>query len=215
MGDDHDRIFSDEEKDILQEIMNIAFGSASADLGEVIDIYVELSAPNIQVLDIGDLPHYLLDRMNFHQTETSIVAQNFWGDFKGSGILVLPGKAGRNLLTVLEDDEFDDADGQPVAGQEKEVLMEVGNILIGACVGKVCELLETFVTYTPPLVIHDNSDEYGSFVKSFDPSQTAIIMETLFKFQNVDINGLMLIFTSQEAIEWLRKALHDFMESYE
>jgi chemotaxis protein CheC len=206
--------FSDEEKEILQEIMNIAFGNATADLAELIDIYVELNAPSIQVLGIGDLPDYLIRRMKLH-TETSIVAQNFWGDFKGSGILVLPNRSGRSLIAILDDDEMNDFSMKPVAGQEKEVLMEVGNILIGACVGKVCELLNTFVTYTPPQVILRNSDEYSAFIESFDPSQTAIIMETVFRFQKIDINGLLLLITNQEAIEWLQKALHHFMEPYE
>jgi chemotaxis protein CheC len=214
MSIDPGHIFADEEKDILQEIMNIAFGNATAELGEVIDIYVELSAPSIQVLDIGEIPDYLTDRMKLH-TETSIVAQNFWGDFKGYSILVLPNRAGRSLISILEDDEADEPELRPIAGQEKEVLMEVGNILIGACVGKVCELLNTFVTYTPPQVIHENSDEYSDFTRSFDPSQRAILMETIFKFKKVDINGLLLIITNQEAIEWLRKALHSFMELYE
>lgn len=206
--------FSEEEKEILQEIMNIAFGNATADLAEVIDIYVELNAPSIQVLGIGDIPDYLIKRMNFH-TETSIVAQNFWGDFKGSGILLLPNRSGRSLIAILDDDEINDFNMKPIAGQEKEVLMEVGNILIGACVGKVCELLNTFVTYTPPQIIHQNSDGYSAFIESFDPSQTAIIMETIFRFQKIDINGLLLLITNQEAIEWLQKALHDFMEPYE
>jgi len=206
--------FSQEEKEILQEIMNIAFGNATADLAEVIDIYVELNTPSIQLLGIGDLPDYLINRMNLH-TETSIVAQNFWGDFKGSGILVLPNRSGRSLIAILDDAELNDFEVKPIAGQEKEVLMEVGNILIGACVGKVCELLNTFVTYTPPQVIHHNSDEYSAFVMSFDPAQTAIIMETVFRFQKIDINGLLLIITNQEAIEWLQKALHNFMEPYE
>ncbi|QTA86912.1 CheC domain-containing protein [Desulfonema magnum] len=214
MNTDSSHIFSDEEKDILQEIMNIAFGNATADLGEVIDIYVELSAPSIQILGIGDIPDYLTDRMKLHP-ETSIVAQNFWGDFKGYGILVLPNRTGRSLIAILDDGEPNDFEMKPIAGQEREVLMEVGNILIGACVGKVCELLNTFVTYTPPQVIHENSNEYSSFVDSFDPSQTAILMETVFRFKAIDINGLLLVITSQEAIEWLRKALYEFMEPYE
>ena len=36
-------VVSDEEKDILEEVMNIGFGNATADLAEVIDIYVKLS----------------------------------------------------------------------------------------------------------------------------------------------------------------------------
>ena len=52
-------IFSDEERDILQEVMNIAFGKASAELAEVIDIYVVLSVPNIKPLKTAEVPQYI------------------------------------------------------------------------------------------------------------------------------------------------------------
>ena len=59
-------IFSEEEKDILQEIMNIAFGNATADLAEVIDIYVLLSVPDIKVIRSGKVRraklYYLRER---------------------------------------------------------------------------------------------------------------------------------------------------------
>ena len=37
------------EKDALQEIMNISFGQAAADLSDVIDLYVTLTVPFIDV----------------------------------------------------------------------------------------------------------------------------------------------------------------------
>ena len=37
---DQNNIITDDERDILQEVINIAFGKASADLAELIDIYV-------------------------------------------------------------------------------------------------------------------------------------------------------------------------------
>ena len=48
-------IISDEERDILQEVMNIAFGKASAELAEVIDIYVVLSIPDIKLLQTAEV----------------------------------------------------------------------------------------------------------------------------------------------------------------
>lgn len=48
-----------DEVEILQEIMNIAFGQAAADLAEVIDIYVELSVPYIKILHATELPMLL------------------------------------------------------------------------------------------------------------------------------------------------------------
>lgn len=204
-----------DEKDVLQEIMNIAFGNAAADLAEVIDIYLDLSTPLIHILNVGDMADYLKNKISMDGSGTCIIRQNFWGDFSGFGILFLPDNAGRSLLMILEESEPDDeTDEKPMFSQEREVLLEIGNILIGACVGKVCELLKTFVTYNPPQFAGDEGCNYSAFINSFDPSQAAIIMETVFRFDEVDIKGQLLIITHQDAILWLRKALHKFMESY-
>ncbi|MBA4367132.1 MAG: chemotaxis protein CheC [Desulfobacterium sp.] len=206
--------FSEDEKDILQEIMNIAFGNATADLAEVVDIYVMLSVPNIQVIGIGELPFYLKDTIK-DDGESSIVEQKFWGSFKGSGLLVFPSGSGKDLLAFLDDRADYHHEGTAAATLEKGGLLEIGNILIGACVGKVSELLSTFVTYSPPQVLQGKSSDYNYLIEHFDPMQTAIVMKTIFTFKEKDINGFLLILTNHESIDWLRKALHEFMGSYE
>ncbi|RJP75338.1 MAG: chemotaxis protein CheC [Desulfobacteraceae bacterium] len=211
---DYDDIFSAEEKEILQEIMNIAFGNATADLAGVVDIYVVLSVPKIQVINIGNLPDYM--RTTLKATgKTQIVDQRFWGDFNGSGFLVFPTGAGDDLISLLEDRSMEDLQSKPKDVIEREVLTEIGNILIGACVGKMSELLNTFVTYSPPRVITEKEGECDHLVDQFDPDQPAIVMKTVFKFKQKDVNGFLLILTNQESIGWLRKSLSEFMESYE
>jgi len=207
-------VFSADEKDILQEIMNIAFGNATADLAGVIEIYVVLSVPKIQVISIGELPNYLRETLNT-SGKTSIVDQRFWGDFNGSGFLVFPTGSGDDLVSLLEDKNADDFRSKSKSMIEYEVLTEIGNILIGACVGKMSELLNTFVTYSPPRVITEKESECEHLVDQFDPDQPAIVMKTIFKFKQKDVNGFLLILTNQESIAWLRKSLHEFMESYE
>lgn len=206
-------IFSDDEKDILQEVMNIAFGNATADLAGVIDIYVVLSIPNIQVISVGELPEYLKETIDA-TSSTSIVDQKFWGDFSGSGFLVFPSGASQDLLSFLDENRQEEI-RKARELVEAEVLTEVGNILIGACVGKMSELLNTFVTYSPPRVIHGDSSEYNFLVDHFDTAQPAIVMKTLFKFKEKDIDGFLLILTNQESIGWLRKSLQEFMGEYE
>lgn len=214
MASKTNEIISDTEKDTLAEIMNIAFGSATADLAEVIDIYVKLSVPNIQVTTAGQLPGYIKQNVvSYH--EISIIEQEFWGDFSGSGLLVLPARAARELMAILMSDGADNVSNMPLATLEEDILMEIGNILIGACVGKISELLNTFVTYSPPQIINQIITDYKKFIDSFDQFQTAIIMKTVFKFENNDLNGLLLLMTNQESISWLRKALHAFLEQYQ
>ena len=206
-------IFSDEEKDILQEIMNIAFGNATADLANIIDIYVVLNVPDIHVIGMGDLPSYLDETIKL-KGESSIVEQKFWGDFNGSGLLVFPDRTGKDLICILDQNQQCTLE-RPLAILEQEMLVEIGNILIGACVGKVADLLDTFVTYSPPQALTQTGESKKSLIESFELDQSAIIMKTVFEFENKNINGFLLIITNSESIGWLRKALHAFLESYE
>ena len=216
MSQETTEIFSEEEKEILQEIMNIAFGNATADLAEVIDIFVVLSVPNIRVINIGELSEYL--RSNIEESgDTTIVDQQFHGDFSGSGFLVFPTGTKANLMSLLEDEtEKTSAEGaRPKPIMEKDFITEISNILIGACVGKMTELLNTFVTYSPPTVMQGDSEEYKYLVDNFDPEQSAIAMKTVFQFKQKNIEGFLLILTNQQSIGWLRRSLNDFMKSYE
>ena len=204
---------SDEEKEILQEIMNIAFGKAASDLAEVINIFVVLSVPYIQMLKAQDLPDYLKSQVREYD-RISIVEQNFWGDFKGSAFLVFQASAGRELVSLFGDGS-EELGSESIDALEKETLMEVGNILIGACVGKLSELLGDAVTYSPPRVITENTPNDAIPANLFESDSTAIILKTVFCFNERNVNGFLFLVTSHDSILWLKKSLVTFMEQYE
>lgn len=206
-------IISDEEKEILQEIMNIAFGKAAADLAEVINIFVVLSVPKIEILNSQDLPSYLKTQVSEYE-RVSIVEQNFWGDFKGSAFLVFQASAGRELVSLFGDSS-DDFGSESIDALEKETLMEVGNILIGACVGKLSELLGDAVTYSPPRVVTENTHNEAIPVNIFESGSSAIVLKTVFCFNERNVNGFLFLVTSNDSILWLKKSLVTFMEQYE
>jgi len=212
MDNDYNAI-SEEEKEILQEIMNIAFGKAAADLAEVINIFVVLSVPHIEMLRAQELPKYLKKQINNYD-RISIVEQNFWGDFKGSAFLIFQASAGRELIAIFGDDS-DSFGMESAAALEKETLMEIGNILIGACVGKLAELLRDSVTYSPPRVVTENTPNDAIPASLFDPSASAIVLKTVFSFQERNVNGFLFLVTSHDSILWLKKSLVTFMEQYE
>jgi chemotaxis protein CheC len=49
----------------------------------------------------------------------------------------------------------------------------------------------------------------------FDPSNSAIILKTVFCFNERNVNGFLFLITSHNSVIWLKKALADFMEQYE
>ncbi|MFO8048985.1 MAG: chemotaxis protein CheC [Desulfosudaceae bacterium] len=225
-------IFTDEEKDILQEIMNIAFGNATADLAELIDIQVILSVPDVQVLNFEALPDYLGGMIPRGQ-KNSVAGQNFWGEFNGSGLLFLPSGTERSLSRFLNVSHLDtptlDTPTMDTPTMDEEysrspkdddtiksgLLLEISNILIGACVGKISDLLNTLVSYTPPEVLSMEKTDYNFLLQHFETEETAIVMKTVFQFDKQNVNGLLLIMTNRGSLGWLRNALITFMEQYE
>lgn len=186
-------VISDYQKDILQELMNIAFGNATADLTNIIDIHIELSVPDIELLAIRELPEYISETIDTY-SETVIINQKFLGDFKGSGLFVFPSSSGHDLSALFEESGFE-CSQLSGSSLKIEIVMEIGNILIGACVGKISELLNTSVIYSPPQAIFVKENKYDSLVNLFDSSQSVIVMKT--RFQQKKGEGFILIITDQ------------------
>ncbi len=204
-------IITEEEKEILLEIMNISFGKAAADLAEFIDIYIELSIPYIHVLEPRALSGYLKKEIK-DNLDCSIVEQKYWGKFKGDALLVFSAISSRELLSLLDTEKDWGYCSDPIDVLEKESLMEVGNILIGACVGKIAEMLNDIVTYTPPKVIIETQPLDSFFNFQVEEDSSIILLRTAFKFKSTDISGFLFLITSNESVEWLKSALSEFME---
>ncbi len=206
-------ILGDEERDILQEIMNIGFGSAAADLGGVIDLYVQLSVPAVKVIPATELVGYIRREVP-DVYEISIIEQNFWSKFKGMALLAFTAGAGKALLGLMGDMDDQAFESDPMRILERETLMEVGNILVGACVGKVAELLGDVVTYSPPRILIGNLSDTNVSRTIFDPGNHVIILQTVFHFGKQDVHGHLFLVASHDSIGWLRKALQAFMSQY-
>ncbi|MEJ2031756.1 MAG: chemotaxis protein CheC [Deltaproteobacteria bacterium] len=194
-------IFSKDDAAILEEVMNLAFGKASADLAEVIDIRILLNVPRVEIMKADRLFLRIKEETKEYGS-VSIIEQNFWGKYTGSAILAFPSTAGKGLLSLFDDDVNVGEEEAPLL--EKESLLEVGNILIGACVSKVAELLEDIVSFSPPrllprVVINNLSSETIS-PKLDDPGKSAILIKTVFHFEDKDIKGFLFLIANQNSM---------------
>jgi len=211
-NDNIKEMITDEETDTLQEIMNIAFGRAASDLAEYVDIFVILSPPLIKVLQAFDVPSYLNNEIKDYD-KVSVVEQNFWGKFKGNAFLVFPSGTGKRMISLFNsENKF--FESEPTHELEKETFLEIGNILIGACIGKIAELLGDVTTYSPPRVVVENGLRGVVYDNLSDPDNLAIVLKTVFEFNEKNVSGYMFILTKQESFAWLKTALYKFLEQY-
>ncbi len=139
-------------RDALREISNVAMGRAAALLAKVLDVFVELPVPAVNIFEVSELHMTLADAQRGERF--SALCQGFIGD----------GIAGEALL-LFHDSEIADISRlfkwQPKDESEtSEMLLDLASILIGACLAGISEQIDVRFSQGHPqlLGLHGSID---------------------------------------------------------
>ncbi len=126
------------------------------------------------------------------------------GKFQGEVVLVVDDKSAQNMQSIIDDEEDIDE------SETQQTILEISNILGSSCIGKLAELLVTEVAFSPPTI--EYTDHLIKNVQ-YAPYSQVIVVSTVLVFDELDIQGDMLIMISDEMFVWLEQALDDFVEN--
>ena len=87
---------SEDEKDCLQELMNVAYGNATAAITEILDAYAKLSIPKIQIINSSELKAHLSRELNL-DVEHLVSLQQINGTISGENMFVIDKQSAKNL----------------------------------------------------------------------------------------------------------------------
>ena len=133
------------QRDALQEITNVGMGKAGAALAHLLGTFVTLSVPRIQLVSVEELIAVLRDADHVG-SGTPLVRQAFQSDISGEAVVFF-GSDGRSELRELMG-----YDGS-APGLEHEMLFDVANLLVGACVRSVFEQLGRSLSFSTPTFV--------------------------------------------------------------
>lgn len=137
-------ILSDDQRDALQEIANIGMGQAGSSIAQIWGEFVRLSIPRIANVERQDIPTVLQQLVG--DKNILAVRQAFHGQLRGEVIIVFSGGHPRELADLMG---YDDTDRV----EEIELLLDVSNILVGACLGGVASTLEVDIGFSAPSIM--------------------------------------------------------------
>jgi chemotaxis protein CheY-P-specific phosphatase CheC len=176
-------------RDIYQEITNVAMGQAGDLLARLLDVFVELPIPNVNILEINELD-MALQSIETNDT-TSGVCQGFiGGGISGEALLLLNDSSFKEIASLMK------YEGEINDKVELELLMDVSNILIGAMLTGLSKQLDMTFSQGHPIVLGQHRD-ISELVKSNKPRwQRTLAIEISYGIENHDIHcDLMLLFT--------------------
>jgi chemotaxis protein CheC len=190
------------QTDALTELINIAFGLTASKLSEISGQRVVLGAPVISIHPVDDLAKEL---ESFVTSEVASIHQVFTGSFSGDAILFLNYDGAVRLSNLLVEERLR---SERLDSGNGEVLTEVGNMLLSACLGVFGNLLEVRVSFSIPLLHLDSLKALlASITIGGDGLRHAVVIATSFQIRKEDVAGQLAIVLAASSLERLIHAV--------
>ncbi|MBI1425415.1 MAG: response regulator [Gammaproteobacteria bacterium] len=178
--------------DAYREVANVAMGQASALLAKVLNTFVIMPIPNVNMLEVSELQMAIAQVGSDDQLDA--VCQGFiGGGIAGEAMLVFSESSYADIAKLTNfEGVLDDA-------AEMELLMDLTNILIGACVKSIAEQFDINLSLSHPIVLgrHGRAQDLLKSSKSWTKT---LAIDMNIGIENYHINGSLLLLFTEDSI---------------
>jgi chemotaxis protein CheC len=190
---------TERQRDAISELINIAFSRTGAALSELTGHRVSLEAPEVSVHPTAELPGALA---KFIPGEIASIHQVFGGPVAGDALLLLNHDGAVHLTDLLTDGNAPQS--SRLDESAREVLTEVGNILLNACLGMFGNLLDVRVSFSVPRLHLETLDELlASLIAGDSEPQYALVVYTAFQIRDSSVKGFLVMVLSVTSLDRL------------
>jgi len=210
-------MLSEQQKDILGEIVNVYIGQAASLLSEMTGQEIRLNIPQV-VLLTGDsivLDPKVADDIwaQGHVVSSSI---NFSQGLHGKTFLMFPASQAKALVNAcLGEMELLPAisESRDLLDTDFDVLKEVANVILNSIMGGFGGLLDTCLEYSVPEIemLFAPDNEQRQFLSR---QQNILLLKTELYLDAVSVQGFILIAFSMNSISLLLEKINTMTEDF-
>lgn len=139
-------LMSELERDIIREILNIGLARAADSFAVIAQERVMLEVPNLDLLPSSDI----IERVREYQARYVAIQSDIRGDFNGSTFMFFSGQHVQRLSRVCL--RMQVPDSLQVNELQESLLLEISNIITGALVTQLANILKANIYGAPPIV---------------------------------------------------------------
>lgn len=190
------------QTDALTELINIAFGLTAAKLSEISGRRVLVHVPVFGIHPMDDLTKEL---GSLEAGEVVAVHQAFTGPISGDAVLFLDHGSAVRLSNIFVEEGCRSHRLDPSTW---EILTEIGNMLLGSCLGVFGNLLEVRVSFAAPMLhLESLKPLLTRLSMAGDERRHSIVMSTSFRIRQYEVAGQLAIALSESSLERLIQAV--------
>jgi chemotaxis protein CheC len=189
------------QKDSLTELLNIGYARAAAALSDLTGQRVTLAVPDVTIHRMESITPRLQEVV---EGEVICVNQMFGGPICGNAVLLFE----ESSAVVLADLLTGAAKRGKLDESAREVINEVGNIVLNACLGSFGNLMEMNIKFTVPQVQVNEVQEILKSMRIAEERLTyAMMVRTRFDVRASNVSGFLVILLGVTYLDRLLKSL--------
>ncbi|EGG94612.1 Chemotaxis protein CheC-inhibitor of MCP methylation [gamma proteobacterium IMCC1989] len=193
-------VLSEDHRDCLQEISNVAMGQAGDHLARLLDAFVILSIPHVAILSPSEIAMAV---QTVDDQNVSGVCQGFiGGGISGESMLLFNDTSFIDLAKLMGyEDEVS-------ATAEKEVLIDATNILVGALLRGIAEQMDIEFSFGPPAILGQHQELDKLLSSKHVRWNQALVIEVGYQIENYDVQCDLLVVITERSLHYLLNKLN-------
>ncbi|MGB3205364.1 MAG: chemotaxis protein CheC [Crinalium sp.] len=196
-----------QHRDALIELINISFARTAASLSELTGDHVVLQQPDVYIRPISTLNTILA---SFLPGDLATVQQLFTGAISGNAMLLLNYEGAVELTELFVPTAS--KNNHSLDSSACEVLTEIGNILLNACLGMFGNLLNIPVCFSAPRLHLDVLDQLINSIAGEEKLSYSLFISTTFSMRDKSVTGYLILLLSLDSLESLVQAVEVWAE---
>ena len=189
----------------LTSLLDLGLGRAAHGLAELTPHPVQLDVPRVAIQSVDTVSDSL---GSISEIAVASVHQRFSGPIAGDALLIL-GQSRAAILKELLTDE--PALPLSIDASAREILTEIGNIVLNACLGTFTGLLQRPVQSSVPQISLVTVDRILETLRvSGGEAQYAIVVHAAFKLRDAEVPGFLVIALSVASLDRVLRAVEDW-----
>ncbi|MCL1146512.1 response regulator [Shewanella sp. 10N.261.52.F9] len=187
-------------RDACQEVANVAMGRAADLLAKLLNVFVKLPIPNVNVLEVSELTMTLKATEDYGTV--SALCQGFIGaGVAGEALLLFHDSSFQDMAKLMKLENPEDEE------TELEVMIDTANVLIGAFLNGISEQLHMKFSQSHPVILGRHCSVNHLISENSDKWSRTLAMEINYSIEDHDIQCDLLLLFTEDSLPTLNNKL--------
>ena len=204
---------TESQNDALTEVCNIGMSKAAKQLSILLKDEIDMHVPHVEIIPA----ELAADQLGIKKDQRVIcVQQSIDGALGGEALLFFHDEDSASLINSLLGDLANYAPITEKREFEHEAMMEIGNIIISACLGTLANFLKEEIILSVPRYSENTAESIISIniaeLESPDKKTALMAITTILEASNRDVTGTLIIMYTLKSIQHLIALIDDMID---